>query len=32
MIDAVDRAHAAALRKLSHRGATGLYEHLAASD
>lgn len=28
---AVSRAHAAALRKLSHRGATGLYEHLAAS-
>lgn len=28
---AVSRAHAAALRKLSHRGAAGLYEHLAAS-
>jgi sugar/nucleoside kinase (ribokinase family) len=28
---AVSRSHAAALRKLSHRGATGLYEHLAAS-
>jgi hypothetical protein len=28
---AVSRAHAAALRKLSNRGATGLYEHLAAS-
>jgi len=28
---AVSRAQAAALRKLSHRGATGLYEHLSAS-
>lgn len=27
---AVSRAHAAARRKLSHRGATGLYEHLTA--